>query len=131
MIKMMSISEEPRSSSTPRVRINRLSSVEEELTDRILRESDGRRVIGLCRELAGNLLPVYDEDPEGLEALKEQLCLVLVQERKYERQQAKALIELSLDLVHARLYKNYRRSNVELGFLVATATGAVVDLSSN
>jgi len=105
------------------VTINRLDSVEEELVDRIVREKDGRRIVEFCEKLALMLSGSYQNNGSDLEALREKLCAKMANSLQCSWTQAASIIELSLELAHAKLHGSYRRSNVDLGKLIATATG--------
>jgi hypothetical protein len=50
---------------------------------------------------------------------------------KCTRAQANCLIDLSLEMIHAKVRGKYRRTDLEISYLIATATGAVSDISSN
>ncbi len=116
--------------ATP-VTINRLGSVEEELQDRIFRERDGERIFKFCRELSVVLIRGYQQCDGEIGELRANLRASLVKTLKCGEHQADCLIELALELVYVRLYGRYRRSNVDLSLLIATATGAVGDVSVN
>ena len=58
-------------------------------------------------------------------------CESLKATLKCSEKQALSLVELSLELIHAKVHGAYRRTNVELSYLIAMATGAVADVSSN
>jgi len=100
--------------STP-VKIKRLSSVEEELADRICRAENGKSILAICRELAGMLTETYSRNQEDLGDLRDALCHRLKQSLKCHEIHALQLIELSLDLVHARIQGTYRRNPFESG----------------
>lgn len=106
------------------------STAEFELTDRIFREGNGRGLIRFCRELSVILIRQYSVHDDASE-LREKLCASLVSTLKCTQKQALSLVELSLELIHAKVHGAYRRSNVELSYLIAMATGAVADVSSN
>ena len=113
------------------ITINRLSSVEEELTDRLVREKNGQRVIHFCQKLGALLIVSYSPIDDNSRELRETLCSDLISSLNCSANQATALIELALDLVHAGLYNSYRRPDVDLSFVVATAAGALTNVSSN
>lgn len=120
----------PRNTSPSPV-INRLASVEEELIDRICRERNGQRILKICQLISERLLESYQGNTQDLVEFREQLFTALAQSREYTRKQMHCLVELSLDLVYAKLNNSYRRCNVDFGFLIATATGRVDDVSAN
>ena len=104
--------------------------VEKDLAQRIFREGNGRGLIKFCRELSGVLIRRYMVEPDAA-SLRARLCASLVVTLQCTELQAQCLIDLSLELIHAKLHGEYRRSNVELSYLIATATGAVEDVGSN
>ena len=105
-------------------------TAEEELVNRIFQEGNGKGLIKFCRELAVILIRRYMVENDAGE-LREKLSASLVATLKCSRQQAECIIDLSLELIHAKVHGKYRRSNVELSYLIATATGAVNDVSAN
>jgi len=112
-------------SATPRP-----TTVEDELASRIFREGNGKGLIKFCRELSVILIRQYlrNEDAAGL---RNRTCDSLVATLKCSSIQAQCLIDLALELIHAKVHGKYRRSNVELSYLIATATGAVADVGCN
>jgi hypothetical protein len=109
---------------------SREAKVEADLAQRIFREGNGRGLIKFCRELSGVLIRRYMVEPDAA-SLRTRLCASLVVTLQCTELQAQCLIDLSLELIHAKLHGEYRRSNVELSYLIATATGAVEDVGSN
>ena len=105
-------------------------SAEEELTSRIFQEGNGKGLIKFCRELAVILIRRYMVESDAGE-LRRKLCKSLEATLKCSEQQAQCLIDLSLELIHAKVHGKYRRSSVELSYLIANATGAVTDVSAN
>lgn len=105
-------------------------SAEQELTQQIFREGNGQGLIKFCRELSIILIRQYTKNNDVGE-LRDKLCSSLVATLKCSQLQANCIIDLSLELIHAKVHGNYRRSEVELSYLIATATGAVSDVSSN
>lgn len=105
-------------------------TAEQELTQRIFREGNGQGLIKFCRELSIILIRQYTKNDDVGE-LREKLCASLSATLKCSRLQSQCIIDLSLELIHAKVHGRYRRSDVELSYLIATATGAVVDVSAN
>lgn len=116
--------------SRPEGRSSEAISAEQALTNRIFREGNGRGLIKFCRELSVILIRQYTKNDDVGE-LREKLCSSLMATLRCSHLQAQCLIDLSLELIHAKVHGKYRRSNVELSYLIATATGAVGDVSSN
>lgn len=111
--------------------INRADlSAEEALTQRIFREGNGKGLIKFCRELALVLVRRYSFD-ENAADLRVSLVPSLTATLKCSDDQANCLIDLSLEMIHAKLHGKYRRTDVELGYLIAMATGAVTDVAAN
>lgn len=106
------------------------STAEEDLTNRIFREGNGKGLIKFCRELSVILIRQYSVNDDAAE-LRTKLCESLVATLKCSEKQALCLVELSLELIHAKVHGAYRRTSVELSYLIATATGAVSDVSAN
>ena len=118
--------------------LNRLESepanAEQLLTNRIAaQEQGGTDLLKFCRELSIILIRSYQagKDNGGTSELRDKLAASLMVTLKCTEKQALCLIELSLELIHAKLQGRYKRSEVELSYLIATATGAVCDVSSN
>lgn len=105
-------------------------SAEEELCNRIFREGNGRGLINFCRELSGIMMRQYSGEGDVGE-LRSRLESSLIATLRCSSLQAQCLIDLALELIHARIHGRYRRTEVELSYLIATATGAVSDVSSN
>lgn len=83
-----------------------------------------------CRELTLVLIRRYSID-ETASDLRDSLCESLEATLKCTRPQAHSLIDLSLEMIHAKVRGKYRRTDLEISYLIATATGAVSDISSN
>lgn len=112
-------------------RTNRRSNAaEQDLSNRIFREGNGRGLIKFCRELSLILIRQYSTNDDAAD-LRTKLCESLVSTLKCSEQQALCLVELSLELIHAKVHGKYRRTSVELSYLIAMATGAVSDVSAN
>jgi len=112
-------------------RTNRVPrNAEEELTNRIFLEGNGKGLIRFCRELSLVLIRQYSVENDATE-LRSKLSTSLMATLHCSEIQAVSLVELSLELIHARVHGAYRRSSVELSYLIAMATGAVSDVSSN
>lgn len=108
----------------------RRPTAEEDLTNRIFREGNGRGLIKFCRELSVILIRQYSVEDDATE-LRAKLRSSLMSTLGCSEKQALSLVELSLELIHAKVHGAYRRTNVELSYLIAMATGAVTDVSSN
>lgn len=103
---------------------------ESALARRIFEEGNGRTLIKFCRELSGVLIRRYIVEAD-VEVLRTKVCASLVKTLGCTETQAQCLVDLSMELIHAKLYGRYRRTNVELSYLIATATGAVKDVTAN
>jgi hypothetical protein len=110
--------------------ISPLQSAEEELTSRIFKEKSGKALMKFCRELTMVLIRRYSIDEDASD-LRDSLCDSLESTLKCTRAQANSLIDLSLEMIHAKVRGKYRRTDLEISYLIATATGAVSDISSN
>jgi hypothetical protein len=112
-------------------RTNRVpQNAEEELSNRIFLEGNGKGLIRFCRELSLVLIRQYSQENDATE-LRSKLTNSLMATLHCTEIQAVSLVELSLELIHAKVHGAYRRSSVELSYLIAMATGAVSDVSSN
>lgn len=76
------------------------------------------------------LIRQYSVEDDATE-LRAKLRSSLMSTLGCSEKQALSLVELSLELIHAKVHGAYRRTNVELSYLIAMATGAVTDVSSN
>lgn len=103
---------------------------EEELSRRIFEGDHGQGLIRFCRELSAIMIRRYMVERD-VETLRDRFRASLVTTLKCTEPQALCLVELTLELIHARLHGNYRRSPVELSYLIGVATGAVRNLSVN
>jgi hypothetical protein len=104
----------------PKPTINRLTSVEAELTDRIMRETNGQKIFNICRKLSVLLLNCPSEDDREFQ---DTLCQTLMKSLDCTAKQAWCLIELSLEFVHVKRFGSYRCPNLDLSYLVANASG--------
>lgn len=114
----------PNRQNTPAV------SAEAELTNRIFQEGNGKGLMKFCRELAVILIRRYSVDDDATD-LRETLVPSLVDTLSCSDDQANCLIDLSLEIIHAKIHGKYRRSDLELSYLIAMATGAVTDVAAN
>ncbi|MDF1813006.1 MAG: hypothetical protein P1V20_12350 [Verrucomicrobiales bacterium] len=105
-------------------------SAEEKLTKRILRDGNGKGLMKFCRELSVILIRRYSIDDDAAD-LREALVPSLQNTLNCSEQQAHCLIDLALEMIHAKVHGKYRRTDVELGGLIAVATGAVTDVAAN
>lgn len=96
----------------------------------MFQDGSGRKLIKFCRELSTLLVRSYNPET-GASDLRDRLSASLIVTLHCTEKQALSLIELSLELLHAKAHGTYRRSEVEISYLIATATGAVSDVSSN
>lgn len=103
---------------------------EEELSRRIFEGDHGQGLIRFCRELSAIMIRRYMVERD-VGALRDRFRASLVTTLKCTESQALCLVELTLELIHARLHGTYRRSPVELSYLIGVATGAVRNLSVN
>jgi len=106
--------------STP---VSRLSTVEAELADRICRERNGQRILSICEGMIETALVGYEGCFYDLQEFRERLFELLIAGREYTRKQVHCLVELSLDILYAQVNNAYRRTKVDIGFLISTATG--------
>ncbi len=109
---------------------HRTGCTEEDLKNRIFAEGNGKGLMKFCRELSVILIRNYRVDGEMTE-LRERLGSSLQTTLDCDEKQAMSLIELSLELIHAKVHGAYRRNEVDLSYLISTAVGAVGDVSSN
>ena len=86
-------------------------------------------IFNFCEKLAVMLTPGYSDNDRTI-GLRDKIYANLCETLKCSGKQAASLIELSLELIHTRLHGSYR-SNVDLNLLIAAATGAVREVSSN
>lgn len=110
------------------------ATAEQLLTDRIAsQEQGGSDLLKFCRELSIILIRSYQtgQDNGSTSELRDKLAASLIVTLNCTEKQALCLIELSLELIHAKLQGRFKRTEVELSYLIATATGAVSDVSSN
>lgn len=107
-----------------------ISAAETELTNRILQAGNGKGVIKFCRELAVILVRRYAVEDDAAE-LRSRLCASLIATLQCGPSQAEALIDLALELIHSKTHGAYRRSAPDMGYLIAKASGAVRDVTSN
>lgn len=103
---------------------------EKNLGEKILQAENGRGLIRFCRELSSIIIRRFIVDKD-MDKLRERLGASLIVTLECTEQQAFCIIDLSLELIHAQVHGKYRRSNVELSYLIAIATGAVRNVESN
>lgn len=103
---------------------------EDTTIERIFCENDGRGLINFCRELAVILLRRYSMEDDARN-LRDRLAASLVRTLNCSPTQAASLIDLSLEMIHSKVYGRYRRTDLELSYLIALATGAISDVSAN
>ena len=102
----------------------------ESITSRVFREGNGRGLLKFCSELAVFLIRRYASEGNGAINRKD-LSKSLVATLQCSERQAECVIDLSLEMIYARSHGSYRRSELELSYLIAIATGAVEDVSDN
>ena len=100
------------------------------LTARLFQDGSGKQLIKFCREVSAILIRSCHAE-NGVADLRDKLCASIMATLACSDKQALSLIELSLELIHAKVHGTYRRTEVELSYLIAAATGAVCDVSSN
>ncbi|MDF1810637.1 MAG: hypothetical protein P1V20_00415 [Verrucomicrobiales bacterium] len=105
-------------------------SAESRLAEKIFREANGRVLIKFCRELSGVIIRRYIVENDAA-IVKRKTADSLVKTLHCSEQQADCLVDLSMELIHAKIHGTYHRSNIELSYLIATATGAVKDITVN
>ena len=88
-------------------------TAEQDLTNRIFREGNGKGLMKFCRELSVILIRQYSVNDDASE-LRAKLCESLKATLKCSEKQALSLVELSLELIHAKVHGAYRRTHVEL-----------------
>lgn len=111
------------------IQIKRISSVEEELIDRVCRERNGARILRICQSVIDKVSQNYSGSWTELADFRNQLFEVLCDSGEFNPKQVHCLVELSLDLVYAKKNDAYRRCKVDLGFLIATATTSDVSVN--
>jgi len=118
--------------ATPLREVNRVAELtaEENLARRIFQDGHGKSLIKFCRELAGILIRGYRSEGDAGE-IRQRLAASLMETLRCSEKQALCLVELALELIHAKIHGKYRRSEADLACLIATATGAVQDVSAN
>jgi hypothetical protein len=87
-------------------------------------------LIKFCSELAVFLIRRYSVE-DDFENHRSNLRKSLEATLKCSRLQADCVIDLSLEMIHAKVHGNYRRPDIELSYLIAIATGVVDDVSAN
>lgn len=116
------------SAPRPAVKVNRIATVEDELVDRICRERNGQRILSICEAVIDKVRENYEGNWHELSDFRDQLFEVLCESGEFNPKQVHCIVELSLDLIYAKMNDAYRRCNVDLGFLISTAT---TDVSVN
>ena len=98
--------------------------------EKILQAEEGRGLIRFCKELSNIIIRRFMVEKD-MDQLRKKLVISLIDTLECTDQQAQCVIDLSLELIHAKVHGNYRRSNVELSYLIAVATGAVRSVETN
>ena len=106
------------------------AGLDDELAERIFREGNGGGLVKFCRELAVILIRRYSLEDDAKE-LRDRIRESLMATLKCSRLQANCLIDLSLEMIHSRVHGCYRRTDIELSYLIALASGVVDDVTSN
>lgn len=108
----------------------KLTSSEQEQIHRVFQAGDGLGLIKFCRELAVILVRKCDAEKDAT-SVRTRISDSIVNTLNCTRKQAESLIDLSLELIHFKVHGKYRRSDIELSYLIAKATGAVDKVSDN
>ena len=87
-------------------------------------------LLNFCRELSVILIKKYlvGDDPAEV---RQEVIFELIARLHCTRAQANHLVDLALEILHVQVHGRYRRSEVELTYLIAKTTGAVRDVSLN
>jgi len=101
-----------------------------DLATQIFLVGNGRGMVKFCRELSAVIIRQYSVETD-VDAIRSKVSRSLVTILRCSDMQADCLFELSLELINARLHGHYRRSNLEISYLIAMASGAVADVSAN
>ncbi len=83
-----------------------------------------------CRELAVIMIRRHSGEEEAGQ-LRQNLAVDLQSALSCTALQSDCLIDIALEIIHAKVHGTYRRSPLELSYLIAMATGVVDDLSAN
>ena len=108
----------------------KLTLSEQEQIHQVFRAGDGLGLIKFCRELAVILVRKFDTEKDAT-SVRTRLSDSIVNTLNCTRKQAESLIDLSLELIHFKVHGEYRRSEIELSYLIAKATGVVDKVSNN
>lgn len=114
----------------PRADKMKLTSSEQEQIHQVFQAGDGLGLIKFCRELAVILVRKCDTEKDAT-SVRNRISDSIVNTLNCTRKQAESLIDLSLELIHFKVHGEYRRSEIELSYLIAKATGAVDKVSNN
>ncbi len=106
------------------------TAAEKNLVNQIFQAGNGQGLIDFCRQLSQILIRAYIAETD-LDSLRTRVCASLVTTLQCSHQQAVCLVELALELIHSRVHGEYRRSTVELSYLITMASGAIRDVSAN
>ncbi len=106
------------------------NKAETDLSILIFQTGNGLALVKFCRELSGVIIGQYSMETDVV-IIRTRVRRSLVANLRCSELQADSLFALSLELIHARLHGHYRRSNLEIGYLIAMASGAVADISAN
>jgi len=97
---------------------------------RIYNATNGLGLMKFCRELALLMIRRHAGEEDACQ-IRQTLAAELQSEISCTALQAGSLIDLALEIIHVRVHGTYRRSPLELSYLIAMANGAVGDLSAN
>ncbi len=93
-------------------------------------EEEGAGLLRFCRELSAVLIKKYlvGNDPA---AVRQELVYELIARIQCSSAQANHLVDLALEIIHVHVHGKYRRSELDLTYLIAKASGGVRDTSLN
>lgn len=98
--------------------------VKEGLIEMIRASASGSDLLEYCRELSYDLVKRYMAE-DDVQEMMERFCDTLQEGLRCTPQQARCLVNLTLELIHFKVHGDYRRANVDLSYLIAMATAAI------
>lgn len=109
----------------PRLRVlDAPEKAEDILAARITEGKRGKSLLKFCRELSTVLVRSYMVENDADE-LREKLCSSLMLTLACSYHHANCLVDLSLELIHAKVHHEIRRSNDDLDYLISHAGKAL------